>query len=226
MELLGFSILKPQQVEIVEAALSKRDCLVVMPTVSGKSACFLLPGLIEHGCFKSESVFRKPTYNKFAQTLSKYFEATASRVVEAALSKRDFLVVMPTVSGKSACFLLPGLIEHGVTVVISPLKSLIDLATQDEEEEENSDGEQNFDWGDESHQQDWGDKTLDLDHHYGDEIPAVSDDDDLADLEISFASTIDLTMDEEINLDLVEELEKRKRMSNDGPMQCKRQKLN
>ena len=38
----------------------------------------------------------------------------------------------------------------------------------------------------------------------GDEIPAVSDDDDLADLEISFASTIDLTMDEEINLDLVE----------------------
>jgi hypothetical protein len=40
-------------------------------------------------------------------------------------------------------------------------------ATQDEEEEENSDGEQNFDWGDESHQQDWGDETLDLDHHYG-----------------------------------------------------------
>ncbi|EFX72068.1 hypothetical protein DAPPUDRAFT_254945 [Daphnia pulex] len=49
MELLGFSILKPQQVEVVEAALSKRDCLVVMPTGSGKSACFLLPGLIEHG---------------------------------------------------------------------------------------------------------------------------------------------------------------------------------
>jgi hypothetical protein len=42
-----------------------------------------------------------------------------------------------------------------------------DLATQDEEEEENSDGEQNFDWGDESYQQDWGDETLDLDHHYG-----------------------------------------------------------
>jgi superfamily II DNA helicase RecQ len=41
--------LKPQQVEVVEAALSKRDCLVVMPTGSGKSACFLLPGLIEHG---------------------------------------------------------------------------------------------------------------------------------------------------------------------------------
>ncbi|EFX66984.1 hypothetical protein DAPPUDRAFT_262219 [Daphnia pulex] len=40
---------RPQQVEVVEAALSKRDCLVVMPTVSGKSACFLLPGLIEHG---------------------------------------------------------------------------------------------------------------------------------------------------------------------------------
>jgi hypothetical protein len=40
----------------------------------------------------------------------------------------------------------------------------------------------------------------------GYEIPqdAVSDDDGLADLEISSASTIDLTIDEEINLDLVE----------------------
>jgi hypothetical protein len=40
----------------------------------------------------------------------------------------------------------------------------------------------------------------------GNEIPqdAVSDDDGLADLEISSASTIDLTIDEEINLDLVE----------------------
>jgi hypothetical protein len=36
----------------------------------------------------------------------------------------------------------------------------------------------------------------------GDEIAqdAFSDDDGLADLDISFASTIDLTMDEEINL--------------------------
>jgi hypothetical protein len=42
-----------------------------------------------------------------------------------------------------------------------------DLPTQDEEAEENSDGEQNFDWGDDSHQQDWGDETEDLDHHYG-----------------------------------------------------------
>ncbi len=36
----------------------------------------------------------------------------------------------------------------------------------------------------------------------GDEIPHVSDD-ELENLEISFASTIDLTMDEEIDEDLV-----------------------
>lgn len=43
------SILKPQQVEVLHAALSKRYCLVIMPTGGGKSACFLLPGLMERG---------------------------------------------------------------------------------------------------------------------------------------------------------------------------------
>ncbi len=36
-----------------------------------------------------------------------------------------------------------------------------------EEEQVNSDGEQNFDWGDDVLQQDWGDETEDIDHHYG-----------------------------------------------------------
>ena len=32
---------------------------------------------------------------------------------------------MPTCSGKSACFLLPGLVERGITVVVFPLKSVM-----------------------------------------------------------------------------------------------------
>jgi superfamily II DNA helicase RecQ len=39
--------LKQKKIEVVDVALPKRDCLVIMPTGSGKSACFLLPGLVE-----------------------------------------------------------------------------------------------------------------------------------------------------------------------------------
>jgi superfamily II DNA helicase RecQ len=46
-------------------------------------------------------------------------------VLEAALDKRDCLVIMPTGGGKSGCFIIPGLMVQGVTFVISPLKALM-----------------------------------------------------------------------------------------------------
>ena len=46
-------------------------------------------------------------------------------IVEAALQKRDMMIVMPTSSGKSLYFQLRALLKPGLTVVISPLIALM-----------------------------------------------------------------------------------------------------
>src|SRR5215469_10617559 len=47
-------------------------------------------------------------------------------VVEAALSGQSVLVVCPTGFGKTLCFQLPAILRPGVSVVVSPLKALMD----------------------------------------------------------------------------------------------------
>jgi ATP-dependent DNA helicase RecQ len=53
------------------------------------------------------------------------FRAGQAEAVAAALADRDALVVMPTGSGKSLCYQLPALIRDDLTVVVSPLVSLM-----------------------------------------------------------------------------------------------------
>jgi ATP-dependent DNA helicase RecQ len=53
------------------------------------------------------------------------FRAGQHEACEAALAGRDVLVVMPTGSGKSLCYQLPALLRDELTVVVSPLVSLM-----------------------------------------------------------------------------------------------------
>ncbi len=48
-ERFGFASFREGQEEAVRASLAGRDCLVVMPTGSGKSLCFQLPALVQDG---------------------------------------------------------------------------------------------------------------------------------------------------------------------------------
>ncbi len=47
------------------------------------------------------------------------------KAVIAALTGRDCLAVLPTGAGKSICFQVPALLLPGVTLVVSPLISLM-----------------------------------------------------------------------------------------------------
>jgi len=53
------------------------------------------------------------------------FRPGQAEAVNAALADRDALVVMPTGSGKSLCYQLPALMRDDLTLVVSPLVSLM-----------------------------------------------------------------------------------------------------
>src|SRR5207237_9379 len=97
---------------------------------------------VAHGCVKggSETVIAMRDGDRamdaimvtitLDDVLSRYWGYTSFRplqrdAMEAILSRRDSLVVLPTGGGKSICFQAPALVGGGVGLVVSPLISLM-----------------------------------------------------------------------------------------------------
>lgn len=81
--------------------------------------------VLQQGAGLGQEMLQRLLYVNKAVFGHHQFRPGQLEVIEAALRGRDCFVVMPTGGGKSLCFQLPAVVQHGVTVVVSPLLSLI-----------------------------------------------------------------------------------------------------
>src|SRR3970040_3008108 len=73
---------------------------------------------------------RQPALGDAREVLRRYFGYSDFRpaqlpAINALLSRRDAVIVLPTGGGKSICFQVPALCFEKLTVVVSPLISLM-----------------------------------------------------------------------------------------------------
>ncbi|CAH2102322.1 unnamed protein product [Euphydryas editha] len=119
-------------IEITEPSVSQSESNTIDQKVTGKCTIYEEIGDFHCGIrndgefdglnYEHSELMMKMLKEKFGLTS---FRHNQLQVISATLLGHDCFVLMPTGGGKSLCYQLPATLSSGITIVITPLRSLI-----------------------------------------------------------------------------------------------------
>lgn len=116
----------------IESKLEKlKDQKTILISRKNKLKDQILKRKSENLASRNWSLKNFPWSAQVDSVLKKTFKISEFRplqleAINATLSKEDTILIMPTGGGKSLCYQLPALIDNGITLVVSPLVSLME----------------------------------------------------------------------------------------------------